>query len=526
MNWEVWTMKSRTLSSELTVLRKDLTRFSPVWLSLSALLVLFAYELLVTDYKYREIYYPNAWIFAPISALALFGYLTDPTECCAVHSLPIRREKLFLLHAGAGFLMYLIPTAVFCAITAPLVGPSFLFRFGWNALEFAYLFSIAVFCMLVTGRKVGAALLYLFFQCLPALIGTVIDMVYLPELPGIYLDYSFLADSPSLVISRYMDAIQNEPMGVESWLIAAVCLVQTLVIFGVCLLMYRKRKLERAGDLLAVKWLDPVFASCSGLTGACVLDLLFGIGGYGINWPMFLLGMAIGYLAYWMLSKKSARVFTPRVLAGLAALAAAVAISVVITGLDPFGRVGYVPDPARVQQATLGEYAYSGDKFSTGDPEQIAALEALQLELLEDHLSTTQIEKNTNGRTVHITYQLKNGRRLRREYSVRDGALLDRAAWYLSQPIAIIGSDDPDIREIDVRRDGEHRAFPLSSLEDFLVIFLEDCRQGRMFSFDYKDYSKWTVVLFDEDGYSLYVTIPVTAEDTVAWLEENCGIAK
>ena len=113
MSWEVLTMKCRTSSSDLAILKKDLTRFAPVWLGLCAYLTIWAINLLTTDYYNSLVYEPIAPIFAPILAMVLFSYLFDPKECFMVHSLPIRRERLFGIHILAGLVMFLIPTAIF-----------------------------------------------------------------------------------------------------------------------------------------------------------------------------------------------------------------------------------------------------------------------------------------------------------------------------------------------------------------------------------------------------------------------------
>ena len=49
MSWEVLTMKCRTSSSDFAILKKDLTRFAPVWLGLCAYLTIWAINLLTTD---------------------------------------------------------------------------------------------------------------------------------------------------------------------------------------------------------------------------------------------------------------------------------------------------------------------------------------------------------------------------------------------------------------------------------------------------------------------------------------------
>ena len=158
MSWEVLTMKCRTSSSDLAILKKDLTRFAPVWLALSAYLAIWAANLLTSEEIYRSyLYEPIAPVFAPVIAILLFSYLFDPKECFMIHSLPIRRERLFGIHILAGLVMFLVPTAFFCLVTKNIAGPSSMYRYLFTAAEFLLLFSIFTLCAMMTGRKIGAA---------------------------------------------------------------------------------------------------------------------------------------------------------------------------------------------------------------------------------------------------------------------------------------------------------------------------------------------------------------------------------
>lgn len=520
MNWEVLTMKSSALSSDLTILRRDLTRFAPVWLVLCAWLLLWGWDIATAEYYYLNVYEPTAPVLAPVCALCLYGYLTKPSECVMVHSLPIRRERLFVLHGLAALLMFLIPTALFCVVMEPMLNQAAGVRFLWTGLEFVFLFAIGVLCMMLTGTKLGAGLLYVFVQCLSLILAVFLDVLYLPKLPGVWLDSELMLLSPSLVVNTYADLISDRPMNAEDWGFAAVILVLTVLLLAAAVLLYRRRKLEHAGDLLAVQWLNPVFAVCSGVTGAAAMHVLFAL---ELQWPIVTFGIVIGYLGYWMLSKRSARVFTPKILAGLACLIAVILGSVHVVGLDPFGLVRYVPQPETVVKATLGEGTYySDDAYATADPEQIADLEALQMDMLEAFQAAgVAAYSPADGSPIHFTYELENGRTIQRQYIIREPALLKRAAWYLSQPEALFRTADPKIRSIYARVDNQTLdLIPVDGLE-FAQILLEDCRAGRMYSFDPEAYTGLSVSV-EVSGYHYHVPIPSTAEKTIAWLEENC----
>lgn len=515
-------MKSRTLSCEKTILRKDLTRFAPIWIGFSVILAICAYEQLTANYADHAEHLPTAMFFAPILGLNLFGYLTDPKECCAVHSLPIRREGLFLTHIIGAFLMYMIPLAGYTIVIASVSEVSALLRLGFSALEFGLTLAMFLFCMFITGRKIGAALLYLFLQCLPLLFTLYVDYVYLPMLPGVYMSIErYAIGMPGIYVGTFIsDLFWGKETGSVA-LFVILMLSATLALFGICLAMYRRRKLEHAGDLLAVQWLDPVFAVCSGLTGASVFGLLFGSSISDFNPFLFSLGLAFGYLSYWMLSKKSARVFTLRILGGLALLAAVVFGSLLLVSMDPLGRVTYVPEPEEVLSATVSEGEYSVYHYETEDPAQIAAIGSFHQQMIEEYVRNDTI--GLYGNTVHVTYTLKNGRTIQRQYRIISKELREQAEWYLSQPVTYFGSDDPEITYVNARRNGENMTIPTERMEEFLEVFLEECRQGGMYSFDWNTTDPtWSLEIWVPDYRTVYITLEVDAADTIAWLENNC----
>lgn len=517
-------MQSKKLSSDLTVIKKDLTRYAPVWCSLCALLVLVAISVRDEFNSYGVIelfYFPFAIYFAPVSALAVFGYLHNHTESCAVHTLPIRRERLFLLHTLSAFLMYIIPMAVFLIAVDPYCKYSLISMLLWSALEFAWLFSIAALCMMITGRKIGAALLYIFIQVVPILIGSIMELIYVPQLPGVYIDsYAYLV-SPSTLVATIPELNEEGVMMTEAYFATLVMIGLTLALYAVSILMYRRRHMERSGDLLSVKWLNPVFSVCSAVTGIFLMQMLFNLGSDGFDVKLFLLGIVFGYLSYWMLSKKSARVFTPKIIGGLLALAVVLVGSVYVTGMDPFGRVTYFPEVKEVKTATISQSYYNHNQYETSDPEKIAALIELHTQMLDDHMAHTGYNRYGGQQTIHITYELENGSIIHREYTVCSASLLSEASWYFSQPIAKFGTDDPQLTIYNVEYKGTQIYLDRDERAELLKLVLEECRVGTMHEFRYQDESDWRIILTDQDKNNYYLDVPLKAETIIDWLEAH-----
>ena len=91
------------------------------------------------------------------------------------------------------------------------------------------------------------------------------------------------------------------------------------VFAGLALLLYRKRRMETAGDIVAIEGLKPVFKVCASLAGALGLasfltDTLYyvdtsGIKGLATLCLLMVIGGIIGWFIAQMLVEKSIRVF-------------------------------------------------------------------------------------------------------------------------------------------------------------------------------------------------------------------------
>ena len=133
-------MQSKTSFFNGTLFRKNLTRFWPLWGLASFLAALFPLALLVKvlrDGTYlalpgdpaapelTRIYYSVVGdagpvlflIYGALCALAVWSYLYSPRSVGLLHTLPIRREGLFLTSFLSGLAMVLLPCAAAGALS-------------------------------------------------------------------------------------------------------------------------------------------------------------------------------------------------------------------------------------------------------------------------------------------------------------------------------------------------------------------------------------------------------------------------
>lgn len=149
MSWEVRTMQSKTSYFNATLFRKNLTRFWPLWGLASFVGALFPLAVLL-DMVHRGwnvlsapdftgMYYDAVsavpvinLVYAALCAMAVWSYLYNARSVGLMHTLPIRREGLFLTNFLSGLSMTLIPyavTGVLCVVVS-LCGGAFDAK-GW-----------------------------------------------------------------------------------------------------------------------------------------------------------------------------------------------------------------------------------------------------------------------------------------------------------------------------------------------------------------------------------------------------------
>ena len=125
-SWEVRTMQSKTSCFNGTLFRKNLTRFWPLW-GLASFIGApvppgdFAEfsrgDWSLTAPEFTRMYYQVVsvvpaidLVYAALCALAVWSYLYSARSVGLMHTLPIRREGIFLTNFLSGFAMTLIPT--------------------------------------------------------------------------------------------------------------------------------------------------------------------------------------------------------------------------------------------------------------------------------------------------------------------------------------------------------------------------------------------------------------------------------
>jgi len=536
-------MKSRTSSSKWIIFCKDLTRFSPLWMAWCAMYLVGGYMCydwpvdVVSNYSpFIALFNIPNMLYGFACAACLFGYLHDGRECNTVHTWPIRREQLFFIHFLTGLTMSFVPAAFFCLAIFPISGRLLPFLFLDMQLQFLFYFGLGIFCMFLTGRRFAAAFLFVLINFLSLLVFGVVELLFLPCLPGIVLDEAIFLQfcPPAMLMYRSLYDLYTWNFGKDWLLLQPVYLIFAgigliLVLFS--MLLYRRRKLETAGNFLAVKYLAPLFTFAVSISFACIAVVLFGqIFNMDFSIPS-IAALIIGHFAALMLMKRTVRVFRLKEFISLAVTLVIVFGSLFLTILDPLDRVYYVPEPDDVLQISVFDSQYEGaDIYTTTDPDEIADLTDLHADVLETEAFTGF--HDTVGH-FYLHYTLENGQQITREYYLYSDhmELLERVNYYRSQPEFLVGTDDVQdfisrIRDLSFIYDGTiYDELTPEEIKSFADLFFEEAREGKMYLNSYtNDHTgiSLEVSLYDDSGYSYYFTsIPTSAEKTLQWLYEH-----
>ena len=429
-------MRSRRSFFNASVLRRDITRFFPVWGIFAILLGLLFLSLRLDPPRSGDavvpVYITGGWAvaaYALVCALTLFADLYQSRLCNALHALPLRREGWFFTHSTAGLLFFAVPFLCFQFILG-LTGSDIAvvaMGTGIGLLEFFLFFGLALLCTMLCGNRVGAVILFALLNFMAPILQWVGNTLYQPLLYGVPLNAdSFAPWSPLMNLmeeaENLFDLYHDSFTGVQpkDWGYLLICGGAGAAMAAAALLLYRKRSLETAGDLISLRLLQPIFVGAFSLLVAVAL---FSIMGHGTS----LLGLLIPYLFIGffggrMLVEKRVNVFQSKAFLWFGILVFALFGSLLLCSMDPFGVTWQVPEAAQVRYAQVYVHPYANGKYYQSyfyDQNRITDRSHIE-SLVQTHEKLAQNRNDTqpHGQMLYLTYRLSDGTTMRRYYPV------------------------------------------------------------------------------------------------------------
>lgn len=449
-------MRSKTSCFNGTLFRKNLSRYWPLWglasfggamFPLAMLL-----ELLHNGFRFwspletRQAYYTVlsygvpviSIVYAILCAMAVWSYLYNARSVGMMHTLPIRREGLFVTNVLSGLTMMAIPYAVTGVL---LVLVTMLFG-GFEPMgvlvtvlgvmgESLFFFGLATFCALIVGNIFMLPALYGLLNFIAVLTDFMVNLLAQGFCFGLNSSYSGTVEWLSPVVylvqkispnsiyetqwvtdrlggQRYETSVLTSVTLENGWLIAAYAAAGAALL-GLAWLLYRRRRSESAGDVVAVGWMKPVFrygcAVYAAILGGRLLYALlwesFQNGQYFALLPMILCmiaGGAVGYYAASMLLAKTPRVFKTT-WKGMLAVALGCAALCGAMKYDLFGVTRRIPAPDSVKLVNV--YAAGSNYYLTPgkDDVLIEKVRTLHQTIIDDK---DYIMSTAEGRSVYM----------------------------------------------------------------------------------------------------------------------------
>ena len=476
-------MQSKTSYFNATLFRKNLTRFWPLWGLASFIGALFPLAVLLemvhqgwrtfTAPEFTQMYYGVVCVvpvinlvYAALCAMAVWSYLYNARSVGLMHTLPIRREGLFFTNFLSGLSMTLIPyavTGVLCVIVSLCGGAFDAKGLAVTVLAVAgeslFYFSSATFVAFITGNAFAMPPLYALLHFLAVLLDWLISSFAQGFIFGFSTNYTGVVEwlSPTVYLvhnvhsagqytevqrtfsdgTLYTDRLLVSVNLENFWLIGVYALAG-LALALLALILYRSRRSETAGDVVAVGWLRPVFRY--GVAGLCALlggQLLYSLFWYGFQrgnyydtLPMVVCLLAAGAIGYYgasMLLAKSLRVFRGS-WRGLGIVLLGCALVCCVLHFDLLGVAGRVPESAQIRSVDIrvadNSYTFTPEKDAEL-VEQIRTLHQavaadetyiLEMEAAGDSTLSEEEDSNTAYAGLDLTYTLKNGTRVNRWY--------------------------------------------------------------------------------------------------------------
>ncbi|AOH54047.1 hypothetical protein ABE28_006760 [Peribacillus muralis] len=366
-------------------------------------------------------------------AISLFRFLQIKQASDFIHSLPITRGTVYFHMIGMGFLFLALPiilTGSILLLFQSAIDIESLYTltdiWSWMGITFlleVVIFTVAVFIGMITGLSALQGLLTYIVLALPVGLFVLLaaNMKFL--IVGFSADYYLRTNLKG--ISPLLAATEMEKITFFSFQTLTYAVFTVLFSF-LSLVIYQKRKLEHVSQAFVFPRIKPLFKF--GLT----LSMLLFSGFYfsettgKIGWIFFgyVIGSLFGYYLGEIVLQKTWRIkFNPK---GYLAFMMIIIVLGLIMKMDPIQFKTKIPDEREISQIYIGnsplfieeEIPYTGPTFLK-QKENIEAVTLMHQQIIEKG-KMVSVGEWSDAQSVFIMYQLKNGKRLAREYHLQN----------------------------------------------------------------------------------------------------------
>ena len=458
-------MKSRISFFNKTVFLKNVTLFWPIWAVYTLVLLILQPVILWFNYNDSYRFHPLSveqkteclidtmsvqtyvWIIsimAIITGMAVFYYLYNGKSANMIHSLPVDRTQLFGTNVITGYTFLMIPQILTFLVTMFLCLANGVTKIEYLAIWLLILmgidiivFSMVTFCAFFTGQFFALPVYAIVLNGLSYWIYSIVNYFVSSFAYGV--EYGSLMDgdllewfSPFVMIYNNLDVGVRYEDGVFYGIAVSgvVCLIVYLIVAAGLLvaayLVYQKRQIEQAGDLITVSWVRPIFRWGVGTTGAffgsLVLKYIFENIGRSFSIPVYVIVLLIcGIICYFvadMFVKKSFKVFYKKNWIKCGIFSGVLLVS--FGGLCAYSSYcqTYIPSTDRIVSASVSNYytcEFEGDEI-----EKVLSIHERILDNMDDIEVTIETPEYES---ISIRYEMKSGNHITRRYRIALGGI-------------------------------------------------------------------------------------------------------
>lgn len=529
--------------------------------------------------------------FAILFVMASSHYLYNARSTSMMGCLPVRRSGVFFSMFSVGLAVMLVSNLLILITTIAvnayygIATVSYALQwFGMVSMMCVFFMGFAAFCATLTGNLLVLPLLYIVLNFTSFVVISLLSEIIRQLIFGFagtasgFLQTAFTVLSPIVYIvgmTRVVSVYTGDPNnggyvnGYEynGWIYLIVIAIVGIALTVAAVQLIRRRRMEAAGDVVAIQVLKPVFKYC--LTFGCALVigcLLY----YTVFYPSpkmvgdlrvitlafsLLVGALVGYFAAQMLIEKTLKVFRVENWTGLGISVLVLITLVAVLRFDLFGYERKVPNADNVESVVVT----GSDAFVSSSDEIIEKVVQLHRDIVGNKEQWRKIDfSKTSYNSFSIIYTLDDGTRISRNYDVPSDnkeittLLVElfntpeviRSRYELSLPESSdIFVADAFVRYSKTATENDYNPqadIPLTAeeaMELYKECILPDMDDGTIglthVSWDYNDYDALTMdctIYIDfsirdkEDNYSHHIfeiTPTVYSTRTNAWLEAH-----
>ena len=578
-----------------TILKTDITRYAPLWGGYTLMLALltlmcirapeenpeYAYAEMVRLFSARagHMVFINGF-YALAVVQALWGDLLTPRLCNSLHAMPVTRDGFFGAHLVSGVLFAIVPNVLVYSLAALMVPGEIaaapLMTLAAGCLQYLFYLGAALVAVQLAGNRMGMVLAYGMLNFFSILVYWFCAQVFTPLTYGTEANVNWMANiCPTVVMYRgsyftplehyldtptasiyYYDGMERGRL----WVPAMACALVGVGLIALAQFLYRRRKLESAGDLLAYPGLAPVFLVMNTLMVAAFIHLGVSLMDFeAVSQYFFLpLGLIVGYVSGLMLLRRTTRVFRKRLLLPLAGILVLCALTVCGIYTDVFKVIRRVPQENQVMSVTVEPVNgnYGRKPLEVTDREKIQAILSYHRESLngwQDQVRDALLQKTSCWKpgayfNVRLEYKLENGRTMARRYALRrDFYSSPEFMKVMSAPELSLGCTEAELREKIDRaeyvmygmyaqdEDGSYRTVDFEDRDGLCDAMMMDSREGTLLNYSFWDETYGTSQSVEnlgdlsiqggreDDYYYIWFPINENTAHTLRWLVTHEG---